>query len=79
MTVCAFCESVICDCVREECTSIAMTTLNEAQHAWQIQEMAILTEKVGKVVAMEMESGIILEQVSQVVMETVRYMFIKMS
>lgn len=65
----------MCDCVMEECTAVAMTTLSEAQLAWQIREKAIIMEEVGKVVAMEMESGIILEQVSQIVMEIFRYVY----
>ena len=71
-TLSAFCESVTSECVREECTSVATTTLKNAQYDWQIRENALILEEVAKVVSMEMEIGIVIEQASQVVMQIFR-------
>ena len=64
----AFCESVTSECVGEECTSVAMATLENAQREWQVQENAQLLEEVAMVISMEIEFSIIIEQVSQVIM-----------
>ena len=52
----------------EECTSVAMATLENAQREWQVRENAQLLDEVAKVISMEIEFGIIIEQVSQVIM-----------
>ena len=67
-----FCESVTSECVREECASVATATLNNAQLEWQIHENARILEEVTKVASMEMEIGIVIEQVSQVAMQVFR-------
>ena len=64
----AFCESLTSECVGEECTSVAMATLENAQREWQVRENAQLLDEVAKVISMEIEFGIIIEQVSQVIM-----------
>ncbi|CAI7993826.1 Germinal-center associated nuclear protein [Geodia barretti] len=68
-TVSAFCESLTSECVGEECTSVAMATLENAQREWQVRENAQLLDEVAKVISMEIEFGIIIEQVSQVIIE----------
>ena len=72
-TLCDFCEGVTSECVREECADVAMETLKNAQLEWQIRENTCLLEEVGKVVAMEMENGMIMEQVRQVAVQVFRY------
>jgi hypothetical protein len=69
VTVGAFCESLTSECVGEECTSVAMATLENAQREWQVQENAQLLEEVAMVISMEIEFSIIIEQVSQVIIE----------
>ena len=71
-TICAFCEGVMSECVREECADIAMATLGSARRAWQIRETAVILEEVTKVVAMEMESGVIVEEVSEIVRQVLK-------
>ena len=61
------------DCVREECANVAMVTLAEVHSEWQRQEHVKILEEVGKVIAMEIENGLILELVSQVGMQVLRY------
>ena len=61
------------DCVKEECASVAMVTLAEVHSEWQRQELVRALEEVGKVIAMEIENDLILEQVSQVGMQVLRY------
>ena len=61
------------DCVREECALVAMATLANVHSEWQRQEQARILEEVGKVIAMEIEHGLIMEQVSQISMQVLRY------
>ena len=58
--------------MREECADVAMATLKNAQLEWWVGEEAQIVEEVGKVVSMEIEMGIVMELVSQVVMQIFR-------
>ena len=61
------------ECVREECARVAMATLADVHSEWQRQEQARILEEVGKVIAMEIEHGLIMERVSQISMQVLRY------
>lgn len=71
--MCDFCEGVLGDCVREECTDVAMVTIANAQQEWQLQEKARILEEVRRVVAMEIEIEVVNEQTSQVGTQVMRY------
>lgn len=71
--MCDFCEGVMGDCVREECTDVATVTIANAQQEWQLQENARILEEVKRVVAMEIGSEVVNEQVSQVGAQVMRY------
>ena len=71
--MCDFCEGVLGDCVREECTDVATVTIANAQQEWQLQEKARILEEVKRVVAMEIESEVINEQVFEVGTQVMRY------
>lgn len=71
--MCDFCEGVLGDCVREECTDVAMVTIASAQQEWQLQEKARILEEVRRVVAMEIEIEVVNEQTSQVGTQVMRY------
>lgn len=59
--------------MREECANVAMVTIANAQLEWQLQEKARILEEVRGVIAMEIEIGIVNEQVTQVVTQVMRY------
>ena len=71
--MCDVCEGVLSECVGGECTDVAMTTLADAQREWRLQEDTWLLEEVTRVVAMEIEVGVVTKQVGQVGTEVFRY------
>ena len=73
VSMCGFCEHVMSACMREECVDVAMVTLADVHREWQRQETAKIFEEVGKVIAMEIENALIMEQVSQIGMQVLRY------
>ena len=71
--MCGFCEHVMIECVMEQCADVAMATLSDAQWEWQLQEKARMLEAIGKIVAMEIESAVIVEQLSRITLQVFRY------
>lgn len=67
---------MLSECIREECADVAMVMLGDAQREWQHQEELRILGAVGKIVGMEIESAVVMEQLLQVALEVLRYICI---